>query len=136
MIRIVVDCSTFLSGIFYLGKPHQVLLTWVRGKTSLFITEEIYREYQAEVIDVARRMKKDPKEAVWWFKLIDKTAVFIEPIELPIAACRDLSDIKYLGATVAAEADFLISSDNDLLVLKKIGKTKIISPAAFLNLLA
>lgn len=118
-----------------MGKPHQVLLTWVRGKTSLFITEEIYREYQTEVIDVARRMKKDHKEAVWWFKLIDKTAIFIEPIEFPTAACRDPDDVKYLEAATAAEADYLISSDNDLLVLKRIGKTKIVSPAAFLRLL-
>lgn len=134
MPKIIIDCSTFLSGIFYLGKPHQVLLTWGRSDTDLFITDEIYREYQEKVISVAERMKKNPSEAIWWFKLIDKTAIFIKSAKLPPAVCRDQNDVKYLEAAVAAEADYLIASDKDLLVLKRFGKTKIVSPARFLTL--
>lgn len=133
MSKIIIDCSTFLSGIFYPGKPHQVLLIWGRSAADLFITDEIYREYQEKVISVSERMKKNPSEAIWWFKLIDKTAIFIEPTKLAPTVCRDSNDVKYLEAAAAAEADYLIASDKDLLILKRFWETKIVSPAAFLK---
>lgn len=134
-LRVLIDCSTFLSGAFYpSGKPHKILERWVQREFELFITEEIYGEYQTKIEEVAKRMKVDPKKGDLWFRLIEKRAVFIKPTVLPQDLCRDPNDLKYLEATMAAEADFLISSDKDLLTLKKFGKTKIVSPDKFLQM--
>jgi putative PIN family toxin of toxin-antitoxin system len=45
--------------------------------------------------------------------------------------CRDPKDDYLLALAKAAKADLLITGDDDLLVLKKHGKTRILKPAAF-----
>jgi len=48
----------------------------------------------------------------------------------------DPDDNKFLAAAYEAKADFLISLDSDLLNLKFSHGTQIVTPAAFLDLLA
>ncbi len=133
--RVVLDCSTFLSGVFYpLGKPNQVLRVWVDKKFDLYLSEEIYKEYELKIEEIAKRLKKEPTKGKLWFKLIDRRAIFIKPRPLPKDYCRDPNDLKYLEAAADSGADFLISSDKDLLVLKKFEKTKIVSPDQFLKI--
>ena len=46
--------------------------------------------------------------------------------------CRDPGDNQFLALALAAEADAVISSDEDLLVLHPWRKTPIVTPAEFL----
>ncbi len=48
-----------------------------------------------------------------------------------IRAVRDPQDNKILESAVEAKADFLVTSDNDLLVLQKFGPVRIINPSQF-----
>ncbi|MFO0965231.1 MAG: putative toxin-antitoxin system toxin component, PIN family [Gemmataceae bacterium] len=49
---------------------------------------------------------------------------------------RDLTDTKFASLALESEADFLVSNDHrHLLPLKTIGKTKVVTPAAFLRAL-
>src|SRR5205807_6624750 len=50
-----------------------------------------------------------------------------------IDACRDPKDNKFLELAVSGNADFLISGDNDLLVLNPFRKVAILTPRQFLN---
>ena len=45
--------------------------------------------------------------------------------------CRDPKDDYLLALAKKGQADFLITGDEDLLVLKKYGKARILKPAAF-----
>ncbi len=89
-----------------------------------------------EFISVAKRPKfrkyfseKDLEDVI---EKIDEYAVFIEVIS-EIAICRDEKDDFLLSLSVDGNADFLITGDIALLELKKVGKTKIITMAAYLN---
>jgi putative PIN family toxin of toxin-antitoxin system len=132
-LRVLIDCSTFLSGILYEGNPHKVLQLWVDDFYTLHITNEILTEYKEKIEKMAKKMKKDSKKAIYWFALIKKQAIFDNPTPIPKDSCRDPNDLIYLEASSAAEADYLVSSDKDLLVLKKFQKTKILTPAQFLE---
>jgi len=46
---------------------------------------------------------------------------------------RDIKDDVYLQLSKASKANFLITVDEDLLTLKKVNKTKITTPAQFMN---
>jgi len=48
-----------------------------------------------------------------------------------ITACRDKADNRFLEAAVAGKADYIISSDRDLLDLKEFEGIKILKPGAF-----
>ena len=63
--------------------------------------------------------------------VIERNATLVM-IETPPPICRDSSDDAFLECARLADCDFLVSGDNDLLVLKEHGRTQIINPAQFL----
>jgi putative PIN family toxin of toxin-antitoxin system len=56
-------------------------------------------------------------------------------MELAEPVCRDKDDDRIIGAAIAGKAQVIITGDSDLLVLKKHGKIKIVSPRDFWKLL-
>lgn len=134
---VLIDCSTFLSGVFYpKGKPRKILRLWQEEKFQLVVSEEIIKEYREKLEPVGRRMKKDSLSAEFYLDLVKTETFIVNPVRIETQACRDPSDLKYLEAAKAAEAGFLISSDKDLLVLTKFAKTRIITPDKFLEVFA
>jgi predicted nucleic acid-binding protein len=57
-------------------------------------------------------------------------AEVVEPIEVP-RVCRDPDDDEVLAAAVIGEAAFIVTGDEDLLVLKTHGEIRILTPAEF-----
>ena len=45
-MRIVLDTNVFVSGVFFSGPPHQILMAWRDGRLQLAISKEILDEYQ------------------------------------------------------------------------------------------
>ena len=99
-------------------------------------------EIEVEILDVLRR----PKVRAKFPSLSDKTEtrvkeilakgihVEVQPNDLePI--CRDPKDDIFLACAKVAQADYLISEDNDLLVIGQHHTTRIIKVAAFMNIL-
>jgi putative PIN family toxin of toxin-antitoxin system len=60
-------------------------------------------------------------------------AIWFDPV-LRIVECRDPKDDKYLELALAAGADIIVSSDNDLLVLHPWRGVRILRPANYLAL--
>ncbi len=58
-----------------------------------------------------------------------RPAEVIEPPALPQPVCRDPDDDEVLALAVAAQADLIISGDNDLLVLQQFNGIPILTPA-------
>ncbi|MDI6689943.1 MAG: putative toxin-antitoxin system toxin component, PIN family [Actinomycetota bacterium] len=49
--------------------------------------------------------------------------------------CRDPEDDKFIDVALAAKADYLVTGDKDLLVLKNYRGVKILKPKEFLALM-
>jgi putative PIN family toxin of toxin-antitoxin system len=47
--------------------------------------------------------------------------------------CRDPDDLKFIAAAIASRASALVSGDQDLLVLKQVGQTPVVTPAQALE---
>lgn len=91
-----------------------------------------------ELIDVLARPKFASKitdiDAAELVRLLRKAAVFVEP--QPISeSSRDPKDDVFLACAVAGGADYLVSGDEDLLVVAEIAATKIVTPRQFLQIL-
>lgn len=52
-----------------------------------------------------------------------------------VNVCRDQHDNKFIECAIAAGADYIVSEDEDLLIIKEYGKIKIVSADAFLQIL-
>ena len=57
------------------------------------------------------------------------------PVPLASDVCRDPDDIKILGLAVASNADYIVTGDKDLLVLKSFQGIPILSPRSFSDIL-
>ena len=66
--------------------------------------------------------------------LLSATLVEIQPADLE-RICRDPKDDIFLACAKAAKADYLVSEDNDLLVIGQHHTTRIIRVTTFLNIL-
>lgn len=55
----------------------------------------------------------------------------------PVAAdtCRDPGDLHVIGLAQAGNADYLVTGDNDLLVLKEVNRCRILTPRRFADLI-
>lgn len=133
--RVLVDCSTFLSGAFYpQGKPRKILHLWQEEEIEVVVTDAILGEYERKIVPLANRLKRDLSLAKFYLELIETESERITPRPVNPKICRDLNDLMYLEAAASSEADFLISSDKDLLILKKFDQTKILNPSEFLEI--
>ena len=66
--------------------------------------------------------------------LLDQ-ANMINPVPLAPDICRDPEDVKILGLAVAAGANYIVTGDKDLLVLKEFQGIPILNPRGFSDLL-
>jgi uncharacterized protein len=66
-------------------------------------------------------------------EILRRAAVWFEPA-VRVTDCRDPKDDKYLELALAAGAEIIVSSDNDLLVLHPWRGVRILNPADYLAL--
>lgn len=130
---LVLDTSTYVGALISKeGVSAKIFEFVIKGKLFNFYTDEII----AEVNDVLNREKfsleKDKIEH--FISLIKQTSFLIQQLEnYKVVKCRDPKDDKFLSLALQIEADYLITWDEDLLVLKEINSTKIITPEEFIK---
>jgi putative PIN family toxin of toxin-antitoxin system len=127
--RIIIDTNLWIS--FLLTKKFgfiDKLLT--EGSIQLIFCDELL----AELTNVALRpkLKKFFTEDDWTliFNIIDRYAVYISIVS-SITVCRDKKDNFLLSLAKDAKADYLITGDKDLLVLKTFENTQIVTFAEY-----
>ncbi|MEK7547868.1 MAG: putative toxin-antitoxin system toxin component, PIN family [Patescibacteria group bacterium] len=127
-MKIVLDTNVFISGIFWNGYPHQILMLWVSNKINILVTKKILSEYFRILnkIDCSKDITKK------WGAFIIENSLLLEDKEL-VQFCRDPEDNKFLNCAITGGANYIVSGDNDLLSLKVIGSIKIVNPSQFLK---
>jgi putative PIN family toxin of toxin-antitoxin system len=133
-MRLVIDTNVFVSALIRPGRSLTALIDHVdQHGTLLYSTETL-----AELVDVLSRRKfgayTNPDQIaqfVEWFIMTGELVAVTEPQK----GSRDPKDDKFLSLAIAGKADYLISGDKDLLVLRRFDSVPIVSPAAFLALI-
>lgn len=136
-IRAVLDTNVVLSGLLWHGTPH-ALLDRVREGTLTFISSPALLAELAEAIArpkfdaiLARSNTSRERSLVEARELTE----VIAPPPLPEPVCRDPDDDAVLALGVAANVDFIVSGDKDLLDLKTFLGIAIVTPAEALRLI-
>ena len=118
-MRIVADTNTVLSGLLWQGPPRR-LLDLARVRTLTLCTSATLLAELAEVmvrVKFADRVRAAGLSAMELVQDYERLAEIIEPQALPVPFCRDPDDDHVLACALAAQADLIVSRDNDLLVL-------------------
>lgn len=128
-MRIVLDTNVLVSGIFWGGVPEKILSMAMEGHFSLIVTKEIVSEY-FRIID--KIGKKDTELTSQWKMLLLQTMTVIDS-KIEVRQCRDPKDDMFLECALAGKAKYIVSGDDDLLSIGKIGDVKILTAKEMLQ---
>jgi putative PIN family toxin of toxin-antitoxin system len=125
-MRLVIDTNIWISAL--ISPPfYRYIKNIITSKNVKIFCSEILFE---EIKDTAKKSKllkyftpRDADDLVQQLYYISEIIVVQSVIEI----CRDPKDNFLLALAKDGNADYLITGDKDLLVLKKYGKTKIIT---------
>jgi uncharacterized protein len=123
--RIVIDTNIFIS--YLIGNSFSRLDKYLQnGQVKLIFSEELLNEFLE--VSARPKLKKyfSEKDIFSLLDHIQNNAEFIN-VTSKVNICRDHKDNFLLALCTDGKADFLITGDEDLLVMKKFKKTAIIS---------
>jgi len=132
-MNVVIDTNVLVSGIFWGGTPLKIIRFWTNNHMKLVVSEEILNEY-LRVIEKISDSTGHHDLYEYWSLIIPKMVKLVKVKKL-FHLCRDPGDNKFLDCAISGKAKYLISGDRDLLVLRNIMQTQIITPRKFVDLL-
>ena len=134
-MRAAIDTNVLLSALLWGGTPH-ALLEHVRNGTVTLISSPTLLAELARVLDrpkfdvVLLSSNTSRAQTLAEVRLL---AEVIDPPPLAQPVCRDPDDDAVLALALAAQADVLISGDDDLLCLGSYESIPILTPAQALQ---
>lgn len=129
--KVVIDTNLWIS--FLISSDYEKLdILFSSGRICLLFSERLFSEFirtasrekfrkyfsESDIDALSEKMRKIAK-------IIRTSSVHTQ--------CRDAKDNFLLDLAVDGKADYLVTGDNDLLILKTIGKTKIARMSEFLT---
>lgn len=133
-IRVVLDTNVWISGIFFSrGAPAQLLREWRDGTFEVVITAATLQELAKVLQRKTVQFDAPPGLAAAWLEFVRDYARQVKAAPMPQGLSRDPQDDMLLAAAVAGQARFLVTGDQDLLVLNSFSKIRIVSPRQFLD---
>jgi putative PIN family toxin of toxin-antitoxin system len=128
-VRIVIDTNVLLSALLWHGGPHALFEKVRTGTVELMMSHALMEEL-AEVItrpkfaSILQRTTRTPERILNELRAL---AEMVAASPLPQPVCRDPDDDVVLACALAAQADLIVSGDDDLLVLKTFRGIPIVS---------
>ena len=131
-LRFVIDTNVLVSSILIKKSSSDATLKKVRNLGNLLFSEATLHELQTTL----SRSKFDKyvslqvrSEFIFRLRLESELVEIVERVYL----CRDEKDNKFLEVAINGKADYLITGDNDLLVLRPFQDVKIMTINEFLS---
>ena len=127
--RVIIDTNCWIS--FLIGRRlHRLVDLLCEEHIELILCDELLEE----ICDVASRAKFAKhfphKDVVSLLEFLQLTGETINP-RLSVQLCRDEADNYLLALAIEANADYLVTGDQDLLVLKEVSNCRIVDVTEF-----
>ena len=129
--RIILDTNLWISFLITkdLSKLDKQIFT---GEKILIFSQELLNEFITVVSRPKFKKYFSQEDIIEILDIIDQQAEFVE-VRNDIKKCRDEKDNFLLSLAVDGNADFLLTDDEDLLELKEIVKTQIVTINQYLK---
>jgi putative PIN family toxin of toxin-antitoxin system len=138
MIRAVVDTNALVSGIISpLGAPAEIIRRWQLGDFLLITSPALLDELQRvlEYPRIVKRLGWSKAECTQFIESL-KTLTLTTPGKLSLpGVTRDPKDDPVVACAVEGKAEFIVSGDQDLLVLGTYQQVRMVTPRDFVALL-
>lgn len=133
MLKVILDTSVCVSALLSIsGASSRIVRDVLAGQLQSITTEEILDEVRGVLGRSKFRLSIEKQHS--FIRLLTEVSLLIVPTkDFLVKRCRDPQDDMFLSLAKQSKADFLVSLDQDLLELEKIGFTKIMKPGDFLK---
>lgn len=138
VLRVVIDTNVLISGLFGIkNSPSSCILRSVRSEKIILVTSPPILEEVDELISrkriINRTKMSEAERKIFMDELIKRSEVTAGK-QFSRMIVRDLKDDKILACAYEANADYIVTGDKDLLVLKEYRRIKIVSPRRLIEL--
>ncbi len=129
-MKVVLDSNILIAAFATQGLCHLVYELCIE-KHTIIVSNKILKEVTEGLV---KKIKLPDSYTNQIINYVKANSITGEIASVPVDACRDSNDLHVLGLAVKAEANYIITGDKDLLVVKKIQRTRIVSPREFWEL--
>jgi len=132
-IRVVLDTNVLVSALLFGGRAGMLRDLWISGRIIPLVSKETFAEFRKVLSYPKFKLTQREIRSI----LNEEILPFVEPVEIIEQAggiCRDPHDDMFLAVAAAGEAQFLVTGDQDLLVLKQYCQTQIVTLAELFSL--
>jgi len=131
MTKVVLDTNVLISSLFWKGPSRHIVDLAIAGKIKSVTSPEILEEVETVLYEDFPQVPYPRIEEI--MRDILSYSQLIIPSEVIVKHLRDLKDTKIIACAISAKADYIITGDKDLLVLKKYKDILILTPKSFLD---
>ena len=127
-----LDTNVLISGLLFEGSPRNVLRAAIAGRFQLASSSAIIQE----LVDVLARPKfRMPPDYVHTAsRELEEISIIVEPKQHHDVGVRDPKDQIVIDCAIETGSDYIVTGDQDLLVLGQVAEIPIVTPASFLDL--
>jgi uncharacterized protein len=126
-MNIFIDTNVLIAAFVSRGQCAE-LLEHCMGRHRVFTSHFVLGELSEKLRKKFKYPQDEIDEAQ---RIVLSGATITEEAALSGISCRDVDDVHIIAAAIAANADCIISGDDDLRVLKKVHGIPIIKPGDF-----
>lgn len=137
-MRLVLDTNTVLSGLLWQGNPGKLLDEARGGNVSIATTIALLAELRGVMVreKFARQLATRGLGVEDLFDGYSALATLVKEASIPATVLRDPPDDRVLAAALAANADLIVSGDDDLLSMGSFRDMPIVTASEALDRLA
>lgn len=137
-MRLVLDTNVVVSAVIWGGLPYRLLQAATDGDIELYTSPALLAELRSVLAreHLASRLTRQQSSAEQAIRFYGELAISVSPLAIPHAVPRDADDDQIIAAALAAQADLIVSGDNDLLSLGQYQGIAIVMPAQAVQLVS
>jgi uncharacterized protein len=139
-MKIILDTNVYFSAFGFKGKLFELLRYCLESESiDIFFSKETFYELEQKLLGKkfakTTQNRFSDEDILGFIQKVKESSIFATP-NSHFSLSRDLKDNMILDLAFEVKADFVITGDVDLLILKELEGTKIVKPSQFLTQLA
>lgn len=134
-LRVIFDSNWYISASINRNSRRRLYNLLINDYLTIFYSSELLNEYKSVIFrkKFEKYIRQDHVN-----RFIGLILTRLKPVEIKtiVRLSRDANDNYLLSMSLDCAADYLVTGDPDLLELKEFGKTKILTMAEFMLIIA
>jgi putative PIN family toxin of toxin-antitoxin system len=128
-LRALFDTNVLIAAFISEGVCAKLMRRARKRQFSLISSPLILREFQDVLMRKFSATRRESQEALQ--VIMEAVEAMTQSEQAVTGACRDPEDDQILGCALAGKVDYLVTGDEDLLVIKQFKAIRIITPRDF-----